>query len=385
MERLRRCKGMTLKTRFVKALVSCMLGAAVLPLSAATVHAGAPARAVKTSAAVDTTDFDSAVVQAGCHDTGVNCDLNGCESDCCDSSGCGSGGLMSGLFGGCNSGCDTACDAMGCDTGLLGYGIVKRSDHCFDDFISPMTNPVFFEDPRNLTEARFIFLHHNLPDSLLGNSVNVYAMQFRLALTERLSLIATKDGFVDSQSPILDSGYADLAAGLKYNLYRDACAGTLLSGGFTYEIPMGSNRSLQGNGSGEWNFFVTGGKRLGSKSHWISAAGIRVPNDDNAENQVSYWSNHWDRQIGDRPIYAFTEVNWYHYMSSGTAFGPVEGGDLFNLGSSGVTGNDLVTQAIGGKFKPRRHVEIGVAYEFPLTERKGLLEDRLTADLIFRY
>lgn len=377
--------GMTLKTRFVKTLVSCMLGAVALPLAATTVEAGSPARAARTSAAVDTTDFDSAVVQAGCHDTGVNCDLNNCDDGSCDSCGCGSGGLLSGLFGGCDAGCDSACDAMGCDTGLLGYGIVKRSDHCFDDFISPMTNPVFFEDPRNLTEARFIFIHHNLPDALLGNSVNVYAMQFRLALTERLSLIATKDGFIDTQSPILDSGYADLAAGLKYNLYRDTNNGRLLSTGFTYEIPMGSNRSLQGNGSGEWNFFVTGGTRLGQKAHWISATGIRVPNDDNAENQVAYWSNHWDRQIGDRPIYAFTEVNWYHYMSSGTAFGPVEGGDLFNLGSAGVTGNDLVTQAVGAKLKPRRNTELGIAYEFPLTERKGLLEDRLTVDLIFRY
>lgn len=377
--------GMTLKTRFVKTLVSCMLGAVALPIAAATVEAGAPARAAKTSAAVDTTDFDSAVVQAGCHDTGVNCDLNHCDDGSCDSCGIGNGGLLSGLFGGCNAGCDSACDAMGCDTGLLGYGIVKRSDHCFDDFISPMTNPVFFEDPRNLTEARFIFIHHNLPDALLGNSVNVYAMQFRLALTERLSLIATKDGFVDSQSPILDSGYADLAAGLKYNLYRDTCNGRLLSTGFTYEIPMGSNRSLQGNGNGEWNFFVTGGTRLGAKGHWISATGVRVPNDDNAENQVAYWSNHWDRQLGDGPVYAFTEVNWYHYLSSGTAFGPVEGGDLFNLGSAGVTGNDLVTQAIGGKLKPSRNTELGIAYEFPLTERKGLLEDRLTVDLIFRY
>lgn len=72
-------------------------------------------------------------------------------------------------------------------------------------------------------------------------------------------------------------------------------------------------------------------------------------------------------------------------MSSGTAFGPVEGGDLFNLGSAGVTGNDLVTQAVGAKLKPRRNTELGIAYEFPLTERKGLLEDRLTVDLIFRY
>lgn len=376
---------MTLKSRFVKALVSCMLGAAVLPLAASSAEAGTTARAVKSSTAVDTTDFDSAVVQAGCHDTGVHCDLNQCDDGSCDSCGIGNGGLLSSLFGGCNAGCDSACDAMGCDTGLLGFGIVKKSDHCFDDFISPMTNPVYFEDPRNLTEVRFIFIHHNLPDALLGNSVNVYAMQFRLALTERLSLIATKDGFIDTQSPILDSGFADIALGLKYNLYRDATNGRLLSAGFTYDIPEGSNKSLQGNGNGEWNFFTTGGTRIGEKGHWVSAAGLRAPNDENLENQIAYWSNHWDRQIGERPIYAFTEVNWYHYMSSGTAFGPVEGGDLFNLGAAGVTGNDLVTQAVGAKFKPRRTTELGIAYEFPLTERQGLLEDRLTVDLILRY
>jgi hypothetical protein len=40
---------------------------------------------------------------------------------------------------------------------------------------------------------------------------------------------------------------------------------------------------------------------------------------------------------------------------------------------------------VGGKLKPSRNTELGIAYEFPLTERKGLLEDRLTVDLIFRY
>lgn len=288
-----------------------------------------------------------------------------------------------GEAGGCDNACDSACPAA--NTGLLGYGLLKHSDTCFDDFVSPMSNPVFFEDPRTLSEVRFIFLSHQLPGSLGGNSVQVYAMQVRAAITDRLSVIATKDGFVSTQSPVLDSGYADIAAGLKYNLYRDVCAGRLLSAGMTYEIPMGSTKTLQGNGNGEFHFFVTGARRMGDKSHWISASGLREPNDTRLENRVWYWSNHLDRQIGDRPIYAFTEVNWYNLLSSGTAFGPVEGGDLFNLGAAGVTGNDLVTQAIGIKAKPRRSVEAGLAYEFPLTARKGLLENRLTADLIFRY
>lgn len=280
------------------------------------------------------------------------------------------------------AGCQQSCDSTG---GLLGLGILKHSDPCFNDFVSPMTNPVFFEDPRTLSEVRFIFINHELPAAIGGNSVQVYAMQVRAAITDRLSLIATKDGLIYTQSPVLDSGYADVAAGFKYNLYRDAKAGRLLSAGMTYEIPMGSNRSLQGNGNGEFHFFTTAGARIGDKGHWISAMGLREPADTNLENRIWYWSNHLDRQIGDRPLYAFTEINWYNYLSSGNGPGSIEGGDLFNLGAAGVTGNDLVTQAIGLKARPRCNVEAGLAYEFPLTARRGLLDNRLTADLIFRF
>lgn len=55
----------------------------------------------------------------------------------------------------CGDGCCDACCDCGsacCNKRLL--GLIAPSDHCFDDFISPMTNPVFFEDPRTLTEAR---------------------------------------------------------------------------------------------------------------------------------------------------------------------------------------------------------------------------------------
>jgi hypothetical protein len=225
-------------------------------------------------------DSNLSVVWHEPHDTLTPISLVGCLE--CDSDAC---GCDSGCdFSSCDGGCDSACGKKS----LCGLGIIKPSDTCFDDFISPMSNPVFFEDPRNLTEVRFIFLNHNLPSALGGNSIQVYAAQIRVALTERLSLIATKDGFIYTQSslPGLDSGFADVAAGLKYNLYRDPCAGRLLSAGFTYEIPMGSEKSLQGNGDGELNFFLTGGTRIGDRSHLLSAGGLRQPLDESAENAV---------------------------------------------------------------------------------------------------
>ncbi|MBX3420695.1 MAG: hypothetical protein KF752_03980 [Pirellulaceae bacterium] len=278
---------------------------------------------------------------------------------------------------------------MGYRPGLLGYGIIKPSERCFDDFISPVSNPVFFEDPRTLTEVRFLFLHHDVPAALTGNSVQVYAAQVRLALSQRLSFIATKDGLIYSQHPLIDSGFADIAAGFKYNLYRDPAAGRILSLGTTLEIPTGSEKSLQGNGEGEWNFFATAGTRLmgSTRAHWLSAGGLRQPNDTTEENRLMYWSNHFNYRLHtSMPLYVLTEFNWWNYLNNGTAFGlPVHGGDLFNLGSVGVSGDNLVTQAVGMRYKPKRNVELGSAFEFPLTKQQGLMKNRWNFDLIVRY
>ncbi|MCA9247594.1 MAG: hypothetical protein KDA42_10775 [Planctomycetales bacterium] len=261
-----------------------------------------------------------------------------------------------------------------------------HSDYCYNDFISPMTNPVFFEDPRTLSEIRFIFIHHNVPTAAGGNDVQLVAAQVRAALTERLSLVAAKDGYIMSDNPFIEDGWADIAVGLKYNLYADPHSQTLLSAGVSYELPVGSTRSLQGNGDGEFHLYVTGGKQLGCDWHWISGAGLRVPADSGDESQVFYWSNHLDRRLTDR-TYFLAELNWYHWVNEGeqTALAGVEGGDLFNLGSTDVAGNDIVTGAFGLKFKPRCNQELGVAWEVPLTDRRDLLDNRLTVDWIIRY
>ncbi len=163
--------------------------------------------------------------------------------------------------------------------------LFEKSDCCYQDFVSPITNPVFFEDPRMLTEARFIYLNHTLPQQLGGGDVNLVALQLRARLTDRLSFIANKDGFImyGDDVPVADDGWADVGAGLKYLIYADPETQTLLSGGVTFEIPAGSTRALQGNGDGEFNLFLTGGTQLGDCWHYVTATGFRLPSSPSSD------------------------------------------------------------------------------------------------------
>lgn len=319
---------------------------------------------------------DSCGSEDSCSETGCGTDYApGCDMP--GSTGCGES---------CGEGCGSVCgDLFGCGGGLADLtSLIKKSDHCFDDFISPMTNPVFFEDPRTLTEARMIFANHSLPGA--GGSAQLYAMQVRAAVTENLSIIATKDGFLVSDSPVLRDGWADISAGLKLNIYRNVQTRTLLSVGTTYEAPFGTPRALQGNGDGEFHIFGSGGTVLFEDYHYLSGLGLRLPVDRSAESTSMYWSNHLDRRIGNSGFYLLGECNWYHWLSSGSAVpASFEGVDLINLGSNNVAGNDIVTAAIGVKYKPNGNTEIGVAWEAPLTDRRDIFDDRLTVDWILRY
>jgi hypothetical protein len=267
------------------------------------------------------------------------------------------------------------CDACGkggkcgcCNDRLL--GIVRRTDRCYSDFISPMTNPVFFEDPRNLSEIRFIFIHHEIPDAALGGDAQ---------------LIATKDGFIFADHPLITDGWADVNLGLKYTLFADPCTQRLLSAGVTYEMPFGSTQALQGNGDGQFHLFLTGGTQIGENWHWLSGTGFRLPVDTVDESQAWYWSNHLDRQLADR-FYVFGEVNWYNWMKSGGGGVPnIEGTDLFNLGSRDVAGTNMVTGALGVKFVPNDSMEIGFAWETPMENRENIMKNRYTVDWIIRY
>lgn len=287
--------------------------------------------------------------------------------------------------GGCsNNGCCQDSCGCGCEERI--FGLFAPSDHCFDDFISPMTNPVYFEDPRTLTEARAIFINHKVPGNVGGGNVDLFALQVRAALTDKLSFIATKDGYMTSNNALVRDGWANVDFGLKLNLYVDSCQQEILSAGVLYEMPCGSTQSLQGIGGGNFDIFITGGLEYNCW-HWISTYGVIVPESVQQQTEFTYWSNHFDRRLGCSNVYFLTEFNWYHYVTNGgnRATAGVMGGDLFNLGSAGIAGTDFVTGAIGLKVKPNCHTEIGVAWEVPLTSNHDLMDNRLTADLILRY
>lgn len=290
-----------------------------------------------------------------------------------------------------DSSCDSCyCEECCCKPALL--GVIKPTDTAWSGFISPMSNPVFFEDPRTLTEARFIFAHHNLPPlaggAIPASDIQVLALQLRAALTDDLSIIATKDGFFfASPDAPLDDGWLDLSLGLKYNLWKDCECQRILSVGGTFELPTGSRRALQGNGDGEFNMFASYGAQIGDCNHFITTAGLRLPANSNAENEVFYWAAHLDRQIAGTNLYGFVEGNWYHWLGNGNvaAFNGIQGLDFFNFGSTGVAGSNIVTGAVGVKWTPTLLQEVGVAYEGPLTNTQGVIQNRLIVNYILRY
>ena len=72
-----------------------------------------------------------------------------------------------------------------------------KSDHVFDGFISPVTNPFLFEDPRSLTEVRPIFMYQQIPGGqpdLSGGNIWFFGTQARVAFTDRLSFVFHKLG-----------------------------------------------------------------------------------------------------------------------------------------------------------------------------------------------
>lgn len=279
-------------------------------------------------------------------------------------------------------------DSAACDE-LCRGGWLRESDHRFDCFISPMSNPVYFEDPRTLTEARVIFMNQKLPNRapLAGGDFQFLGVQARAAVTDRLSAVMTKSGFFMGGAPTpIDDGWSDVSLGLKYNLLADPAAQQVVSIGANYELPVGSARALQGRSGGEFHTYITGAAAVRDNSHIISAFGWRMPGDAQAQSQLLHWSNHWDTRLTSSGLYVLAEATWYHYLNSGEANpSNVEGLDMFNLGSTDVAGNDIVTGAAGLKLKPSGQREIGLAYELPLTDRRDYLGNRLTFDMIFRY
>ena len=272
-----------------------------------------------------------------------------------------------------------------------------------DNTISPVANPIYFEDPRVTSEVRPVYMYQTLPDTFdfaggsvpLGGQVQVMAVQLRYALTEKLALIATKDGYIQFQPHhVLGHGYGwgDLAAGLKYMLVDDQDNQAVLTPGFTLTIPTGSTEVFQGNGSGDWNLFVSAEKGF-DNFHATANVGFIIPNNFAQQTAQTHYSLQLDYYTCQYFI-PFAVMNGYTILSetknaASQSLNAVplntEGYDLINFGSCAASGSTQLT--VGGGFRSRlvKNVDVGLAYEAGVVDPKGIFDTRITADVIWRF
>lgn len=290
----------------------------------------------------------------------------------------------------------------------------KPANGAFEDAVRPMTNTTLFDLALPTTNLRPIFMHHTLPDQVsvgpggagrlpMGGDVQIYALQFEIALSERLSIVATKDGYVDinpGDTAIWSeqSGFANIGAGLKYAFIYDPENEFVLSGSATFELPTGNDDVFQGQGDGVLNLIVSGLK-IWDDFQLAGGAGLRLAMDD-TQATSSFVSAHASYKVHDWFI-PLVELNWHHVLEPGNgtaafnsqAGGGVpgaaafEGSDLLNFGSANAGSNrDLVTAAVGFRSQITDAIQVGAAYEVPLTdEEDSIIENRLTLDLIYRF
>lgn len=273
----------------------------------------------------------------------------------------------------------------------------------------PISNPTLFDLALPTTNVHPLFLYHVLPDQInttlgslpLGGDVQLYALQFEIALNDRLSIVATKDGYVDVNPDSTLSngeGFANLGAGLKYAFILDPVSQTAVSGTATFEMPTGNSDVFQGEGDGSVNLLVSGLKLLDAWQ-FAAGAGVQIPFSDQQSTQ-GWISTHVSYEVTPWFI-PLVEVNWFHVLESGNGTGnypsqvgglvpaviEFEGGDLFNLGAANSHKNrDLVTAAFGFRSRLTESIDAGVAYEIPLTnDENSLMEERVTVDLVWKF
>jgi hypothetical protein len=259
-------------------------------------------------------------------------------------------------------------------------------------YVPPLGNPLFNETPYITTELRAIYFHQTIPNDFLtqGGDINVVAVQARLALTDRLGLIATKDGYADIDFDAVlpdEDGFANIAVGLKYAVYSQVEDESIVSIGLRYEAPVGNLQTagvkLQGNGNGFIDLFVTGATVLG-KLGLQGSVGVNLALDQDENTSFLHYSLHADYELLPN-LFPLIELNGFTPVSDGERLqGKFDGVDLVNFGSDdrGTT----LTITGGVRYRVTDRIQFGTGFETPITDDEDTIMDwRVYTDLVFTF
>jgi hypothetical protein len=154
---------------------------------------------------------------------------------------------------------------------------------------------------------------------------------------------------------------------------------------------------FQGAGDGSANLILSQLK-LWDKWQLAAAQGLQVPFDSDFAT-TGFLSGHLSYEICSWFI-PLVELNWIHVFDEGDggrrftsqadgnvpAVATFEGADIINWGAANGEDNEYVTLALGFRSRLSENVDIGLAYEFPLTdEEDNITEDRFTFDLVWNF
>jgi len=276
----------------------------------------------------------------------------------------------------------------------------SESNACFKGFISPVTNPHLFEDPRALTELRPIFMWQRTPNSnfvFQGNN-NFYAdLQARVALTQNISLVINRLGWA-SQDPAIavpgignGSGFSEVNLGPKFTFLRNESSKTIAALGLNFILPVGTANANQNTGDLSLAPYFSIAQNFGQSQYgsfnFMNTTGYSYST-DKVRTDFVYSSFHVDYDIGDsHTFYPLVELNWTYYTFNGN--GPninFEGSNLTNFGAQQISGRSDLNLAVGGRYRLNDHVQFGLAGEVNVLGGGRHMDlFRITADMIFRY
>lgn len=253
-------------------------------------------------------------------------------------------------------------------------------------FVNPISAPYFHENSFITSDVRAWYAYHQfdsdgIANGGIGGNVQIAAVQVRLALTDRLQFVAYKDGYAwFDDSAVNDEGWNDIAAGVKYNFYRDVEEQLHMSAGLGYQIDLGDSAVLQDDEELRAWFSVDKGfdkLHLGAVVNYFHDIGTESSFGNS--DRIS-WHLHADYYLTDwfSPV---IEFSGYHSVNDGTEVVNFSGADVANLGG----GDDLVTMGVGGEFRVWENVALRAAYEFGLTDNSQLFGDRITVSLVYDF
>ncbi|HLS27395.1 MAG TPA: hypothetical protein VK041_02000 [Opitutales bacterium] len=284
---------------------------------------------------------------------------------------------------------------------LIGFGMIAASSASAQGFtlfgdpspkppaeqktVRPLTAPYFHEDSFVTTDIRPWFVDHHFYSDTIGGDAQVYAVQFRLAVTSQLQLVVYKGGYLDFNDTMNDEGgWNDHAIGLKWAFIQDWENQFHMAAGVGYQFPIGDSDILQD--TEEIRLWLSANKGFG-RLHLGATLNYRIAGSHNDGNlgssdmitahlHADYFVNEWFSPV--------VEINGYFVTDEGPGTMPFSGVDAASI--AGGKNEDTVTGAIGAEFRPFGP-DLGIrgAYETQLTDNQSLFGHRWTISAVYEF